>query len=257
LTLVTSIGLPDMKEISKTSARLQGFSLAEVLAALTIGCMVLVAVLVIYSRAEHSAAAVTRELERSRLPGEILQLIAEDLDRIIASGPSTKITIDSTKFDHDYQTAQLTITKTIFNSKNEEQIFEQIVWLASHDNDANSLTLYRSHSGMALEDKLLDEKRESTEKLYPFVPICTGLTFFKVEVPRGENAQDRWTSPSLPPGITVTISFGEPFPTVRGTFDVPDTEKLARTVAVDRTRKIRFEIPRTKVDETRTNEQLF
>jgi prepilin-type N-terminal cleavage/methylation domain-containing protein len=229
------------KDGSKSAAR-RGFSLAEVLAALTIGAMVLVAVLTIYSRAENSAAAVTRKLESSGLPGEILQRIAEDLDRIITSDPSTRITIDSTRFDQGYQTAQLVIGKTIFDSKNQEQIFEEIVWQANYNNDANSLTLYRSHSGIALEDKLLDQKREILEKEYPFIPICTGLTYFKIQVPRGQDLQDRWISPALPPGITVTISFGEATPTIRGTLDVPDETKITRTIAIDRTRKIRFEL---------------
>jgi len=234
--------LKSLKKVGNTFVARQGFSLAEVLAALIIGAMVLVAVLAIYSRAENSAAAVTRKLDNSGLPGEILQRIAEDLDRIIAADTSTKIIIDSTRFDQGYQTAQLVIRKSIFDSKNQEQMFEEIVWQTGYNNDANCLTLYRSHSGIELEDKLLDEKRESWEKAYPFIPICTGLTFFKVQVPRGEDFQDRWTSPALPPGITVTISFGEPVPTVRGTLDVAEETKITRTIAIDRTRKIRFEI---------------
>ncbi len=254
MTLVTSTVADSMKEAAKTRAGRRGFSLAEVLAALTIASMVLVAMLTIYGRAERSAAAVTRQLETSRLPGEVLQLIAEDIDRIAASSRGTKVAIDSTRFDHGYPTAQLTITETVFDAKNQEQTFEEIVWAASYDNDANSLTLYRGHSGIALEDKLLDSKRDNLEQLYPFIPVCTGLTYFKVQVPRGDTFQDRWTSPTLPPGITVTISFAEPYATIAGTLDVPDTQKLMRTVAVDRTRKIRFEIAKTLGPESQSNE---
>ena len=63
-----------------TSVR-PGFSLAEVLAALTIGAMVVVAVLAIYHRAEQSANAVLSRIDESQLPREVLQYIAEDLDR--------------------------------------------------------------------------------------------------------------------------------------------------------------------------------
>ncbi len=45
-----------------------------------------------------------------------------------------------------------------------------------------------------------------------------------------------------PGGIEVAISSAEPFKTVRGTLDVPDEEKIARTIAVDRTRKIGFAV---------------
>jgi prepilin-type N-terminal cleavage/methylation domain-containing protein len=215
-----------------------GFSLAEVLAALTIGAMVLVAVLGIYSRAETSAAAITRKLDSSMLPSEVLQRIAEDLDITVAPGADTKVTVES-KFEKGFSTARLTILKTIYDSKDKKQTFERIVWQTNYDNDAKSLVLYRSHSGIALEDKLLDEQKEDWEKEL-FVPICTGVTFFKIQVPVGEKFQDRWTSDSLPPGVVVTISFAEPFKTLAGFLDVPDGKKVTRNIAIDRTRNIRF-----------------
>jgi type II secretory pathway component PulJ len=227
-----------MKKTSNTFRDKAAFSLAEVLVALTIGAMVLVAVLSIYSRAETSAAAITRKLDSSRLPSEVLQRIAEDLDRTAAPGADTKVTIEN-KFENGFSTARLTVLKTIYNSKNEKQTFERIVWQTNYDNDANSLVLYRSHSGIALEDKLLDEQKEDWEKEL-FVPICTGVTFFKIQVPTGETFQDNWTSDSLPPGIVVTISFAEPFKTLAGILDVPEDEKVIRNIAVDRTRAIKF-----------------
>jgi prepilin-type N-terminal cleavage/methylation domain-containing protein len=230
-----------MKKASDKFMRHTGFSLAEVLAALTIGAMILVAVMSIYSRAEHCAAAIIRKLDNSKLPSEILQRIAEDLDKIITADTSTRITIEN-KLEEGLPAARLTIQRTIVDSENKQQIFEEIIWQSSYNYDANNLTLYRSHSGIALEDKLLDEKREDWEKQYPFVPVCTGLTFFRIEVPIGEFLQDKWVISTLPPGITVTISFAEPYKTVTGTIDVPDSEKISRTIAIDRTRKLRFEL---------------
>ncbi len=219
-----------------------GFSLAEVLAALTIGAMVLVAVLSIYIRAEHSAAAITRKLDSSRRPFEVLQLIAEDLDGIVAAGSDTKIDIEN-KFENGFPTARLTILKTFHDRRNTEQTFEEIVWQTSFDFESEAgLVLYRSYNGIALEDKLLDEMREDLEKSYSFVPICSGVTCFKIQVPQGEKLHDEWGSDSLPKGIMTTISFAEPFQTVRGTLDVPDEEKITRTIAIDRTRKIKFEL---------------
>jgi prepilin-type N-terminal cleavage/methylation domain-containing protein len=231
----------DMIKASSTSGVRAGFSLAEVLAALTISAMVLAAVVAIYSRAQHSAAAIVRKLDSTRLSAEVLQAITEDLDTITVSGPDTRITIEN-KFDKDIPTARMTIRKIVYDSRNREQTFEQIIWQTSYDydSDANGLVLYRSRTGMALEDKLLDEQRDGSETAYSFIPICAGITYFKIQVPRGENFQDRWTSPSLPPGITVTMSFAEPFRTVRGTLDVPEEEKITRTIAIDRTRKMKF-----------------
>jgi len=245
----------NLKKVFGTSNARTGFSLAEIITSLTIGSMVLVAVLVVYNRAERSAAAVTRKLDNSRLLSEVMQRIAEDLDGIIATGADTKINIEN-KFKNGFPTAKLTITRTIFNSKNQEQIFENIVWQASYDFESNvdGLVLYRSHSGIAMEDKVLDKNKDDWERGL-FVPICAGITFFRIKVPMGETYLDKWTSTSLPPGIEVTISAGEPFKTVGGTLDVPEEEKIIRTIAVDRTRKIKFTVEKSGLAEGEEKEQ--
>ncbi|HUT28473.1 MAG TPA: hypothetical protein VMX13_01680 [Sedimentisphaerales bacterium] len=245
-----------MHKISDTFRRRHGFSLAEALASVMIGAMVLVAMLRVYAQADRSAASIRRGLDSSRLPSELLQRIAEDLDGIIASDPDTKITVEN-KFVNGYPAARLTIEKTIKDSKNRTQVFEKIVWQSAYDyfSDANGLTLFRSHSGMSLEDKLLDEKRADIEKEYPLVPICSGVTCFKIQVPRGEELLDRWLSLSLPPGLIVTASFAEPFQTVEGTLDVPEEDKITRTIAVDRTRKIKFEIVKRETEEEMGDQQ--
>jgi len=233
----------NIKKAFGPSRKRLGLSLAELLAALTIGAMILAAVLSIYSMAERSAAAVTRKLDSSRLPFEVLQRIAEDLDGIVAADSDTKINI-ANKFENGFPAARLTILKTFHDGRNTEQTFEEIIWQSSYDfeSDTDGLVLYRSYKGIALEDKLLDEKRRDWEKAYSFVPICNGITFFKIQIPQGEKLQDEWNNPLLPNGITVTISFAEPSKTVMGTLEVPEEAKITRTIAVDRTRKIKFEI---------------
>ena len=227
------------------------FSLAEVIASLMITAMVLVAVLTIYSRAQNSAAAITRKLDSSRLACEVLQRIAEDVDKIIAVGSDTTVTIQNRFDTNGYPTARLTILKTIYDPRNQQQPFEEIIWQTGYDyeSDANGLVLYRSYTGIGLEDRLLDEQRTDLEKDISFVPICSGVTCFKVQVPRGKVLQDEWTSSTLPPGIVVTISFAVPFRTLTNTLDVPDAEKTTRTIAVDRTRTINFEITETEDEE--------
>lgn len=224
----------------RTAKRRQGFSLPELLAALTIGAMILVTMLRIYSRSGASAAAITDKLDSRRLPSEVLQRIAEDLDGIITVGVNTKVTVEN-KFEKGFSTARLTILKTIYDSANKQQTFEQIVWQTGFDYDSATpgLVLYRSHSGIASEDKLLDEQKEQWEREL-FVPVCAGVTFFNIQLMPGESLHRRGTSDSLPRSVTATISFAEPFKTVAGTLDVPDTGKVTRTIAIDKTRKIRF-----------------
>jgi hypothetical protein len=67
------------------------------------------------------------------------------------------------------------------------------------------------------------------------------VTFFNVSATSGTNLVERWDG-DPPTGIAVTLSFAEPFKNVDGTYDVPEEEKFTRTIAIDRTRKIQFDI---------------
>ena len=128
---------------------------------------------------------------------------------------------------------------------NREQVLEEIVWRGAYDYDSATpgLVIYRSYEGVGFEDKLLDSKREDLESERPFIPVCRGITFFKIEVPQGDALLDRWADTTLPTGVMVTLSFANPYETVRGTLDVLDHEKTSRTIAVDRTRAIKFTLP--------------
>ena len=233
-----------MKAAAKQPDRRAGFSLGEMLAALVIGALVLTAILAVYSRADRAAEAVLAKVETPALAAEVLQLIAEDLDCLLgATGQEASIKIEP-GFDKGFARSRLVVRRTFHDAQNTEKTFEEITWLAGYDYDgpAGGLVIYRSHEGIELEDKLLDPKRANWEENYPLVPICRGVTFFRIEVPKGEDDEflDRWTASSLPPGVRVTISFAEPYETVRGTFDVLDHQKITRTIAIDTTRAIRF-----------------
>jgi len=244
-----------MKRASNTSTGPRGFSLAEVLAALVIAAMVLVTVLGIYSRAESCSAAITRRLDNSRMPSEVLQRIAEDLDRIIISDTTTKITFKN-KFENGFPTAQLAILKTIVDARSKSKMFEHIIWQTNYDYDTDGLVLYRqriSEIGL-LEDKLLDEGRESWEQGL-FVPICTGVTFFKIQAVKDGEPVDKWSG-QVPPGIEVTISFAEPFKTLDNTLDVPDEQKCTRVIAIDRARKLKFKIAPKEQEKSKTISEL-
>lgn len=229
-----------------TSVR-TGFSLAEVLAAMTIGAMVVVAVLAIYNRAEQSANAVLSRIDESQLPREVLQYIAEDLDSMISSGSDAKVTIqnkiEATPGGKLIPAARLSFTRTITDSSNQEHIFEEVIWQSSYNIESltEGLVLYRSRGGINLEDKVLQENKYDWEREL-FVPICSGVTFFNISVPSGDQLVEKWDG-APPTGIVVTLSFAEPFKNVDGSFDVPEEEKFTRTIAIDRTRKIQFDIP--------------
>jgi prepilin-type N-terminal cleavage/methylation domain-containing protein len=229
-----------MKKASNTFSERPGFSLAEVLAAMVVASLVMVAVLGIYSRAESVAATIKRKFDSSRLPTEILQRIAEDLDQIMATDTYTTISIKN-KFEKGFPTAQLTIIKSVVG-KQKPMTFEHIVWQTNYDYDSDSLVLYRQRTSEIglLEDKLLDGEKEKWEQAL-FVPICEGITFFKIQAVKNGEPLDRFIG-RMPLGIQVTISFAEPFKTITNTFDVFEEDKFTRTIAIDRTRKLKFKI---------------
>ena len=127
-------------------------------------------------------------------------------------------------FDNGFVRAELVLRRTFHDNENKEQVLEEITWRAGydHEGDTPGLVVYRSREGMAREDKLLEDQRQDWEKNYPFVPICRGVTFFQIQACKGDELLDQWPASAPPPGVKVTISFAEPYETVRGTRDVLD-----------------------------------
>ena len=234
----------------------KAFTLAETVIALVVGAMVLVTMWGVYGGVQRSAAAVTKKLDMLQLPYEVVQGIAEDLDRIVASQSDTQITVENKIID-GYPAARLTIKRTMDDGKGKQQEFETIIWQSSYDydGDANGLTMYRSHTGITLEDKFLDERRADWEQAYSFVPVCSGVTHFSVHVPAGEELVEAWTGPQLPRGLVVTVSFAEPMETMEGTWEVPEEEKTVRAVAIGRTRTIAFTIVEPEFEDEEEEEK--
>jgi hypothetical protein len=218
----------------------RAFTLVEMLASLTVGTMVLIGVLALYNRGQSGAANVVSKLEKSRMPREIFQRIAEDLDRVVTPGQGAQIDIQN-KFQDGFQAAKIEMFTSINDAKDQPQTLEKVVWQSSIDRDTGQLTLYRSHSGIVLEDALLDTQKEPRQREY-FVPVCSGFTFFKIEIPKGETMLDKWSGETLPSAIKITLSFAMPFKTVSGTFDVAEEDKIIRVIAVDRTRMVPFTV---------------
>lgn len=230
-----------MNTSTRQSRFRRGYSLGEMLAALVIGAMVLTAILGVYAQANRAAEAVLSKIEAPALGAEVLQRIAEDLDRIVGADGNVTVQIRN-GFDNGFITGELIVRRILKDAENKELTLEEIIWRGGYDYDSAvpGLVIYRSRTGIGLEDKLLDAKREQWESNYSFVPICRAVTYFRIEVPKGDGAVDRWTSPSLPPGVRVTLSFAQPYETVRGTLDVAEEQKISRTIALDRLRTIRF-----------------
>lgn len=234
----------------------RGFTLGEMLAALVIGAMVLTAILSVYSRLSRAAASVREKIDAPIMANEVLQLIARDLDRIMETS-DIEVQFQN-GYDNGYPSAQLTLRRTYKDSKNEEQTFEEIVWRSAYDHDSPEpgLVLYRSYSGIGFEDNLLDAKRDEWESNYAYVPVFMGLTYFEIEAPKGDGVVRVWPSGDPPTAVKVTVSFGAPYEGVDGALDVSESDKVTRTMAIDKTRTIKFVMARAEGQEADSGQDL-
>ena len=225
-----------------------GFSLLEIMAVLTIVAMVAISALAVFNRARRASASISDRLNRSDTSMEVLQRIAEDLDRLVKPGYDIKVTI-ANKIENRFPKSQLTIESKIYDKDSKPVIFEKVIWQSQYDEFEESQVLYRAHFGINLDDKILSIEEAQKEEIdrRPFVPVCTGMTLFEFTIPREplpnqpqREPLQQWTGNSPPPAITVLMSFLPPTELATGEFVFLEEDVEMRTIAIDRTRKIRF-----------------
>jgi len=229
------------------------FSLVEILAVLVIISLVSIAVLRVYFQIRTAAAKITSSLDNNILATEVLQKIAEDIDRLAMPGFDTTMTIEN-KAVGGINKSRLIIECKFYDSSSRPKTFEKVVWLAAFDPDTNQNVLYRSHGGIALEDKIIDmgmpgEESSSQAALQErgtelFIPICAGFSYFKFQAYNGKDFIDIWKQDKLPYAVAASISFAEPVEVESGTFTIPPESIYTRTIAVDRIRKIPYKFVR-------------
>jgi type II secretory pathway pseudopilin PulG len=222
------------------------FTLIEILTVLTLSAMIMASTLLIYGRVRTSSAAIEARLDKDRLAQELLQKIAEDIDRLAAPGFDSVVNI-ANKTANTYNSGRLLIESRYYDSANKPQIFERIIWQSSYDPMNDSLILYRAHTGLNLEDKIVDVQRDGQSKEELFVPACPGLTRFSLEVIGGGQAQplSQWVSSKLPNAVRIGVSFAPLEQMPDGSYILPEDKIFYRTVAVDRTRTIAYKfVPR-------------
>lgn len=220
----------------------KGFSLMEIMAVLSIVAMVALAALSVFNRARKASASIGRRLDRNDASMEVLQRIAEDLDRLVKPGYDIKVTV-ANKIVDGFDKSQLIIQSSIYDKTGKPVVFEKVIWQTQYDAFEDMLILYRAHFGVNLDDKILSvaeaQRDEADQKL--FVPVCTGMTLFEFTVPQGDKSPlQQWTSNKLPPAITVLMSFSQPIELATGEFVILEEDMEKRTIAIDRTKKLRF-----------------
>ncbi|MDH4201273.1 MAG: type II secretion system GspH family protein [Phycisphaerae bacterium] len=228
------------------------FTLIETIVVVMLSAMVLVAVLGIYNRVRASAVTIIDRLQQNRLQTEILQKIAEDIDRLAAPGFDATINFQN-KLNNGYHSARLILENSYYGTdektkSDKKDTFERVEWVTDYDMDTDTLKLYRMHTGLNAEDKLLGQTSDSASNKEQYIPVADGVTLFEVKAQQGETVLGAWTSETLPKAVRVGLSFAPHQELADGSIGVPDEQVFYRTIAIDRTRRIPYQFVKKKFD---------
>ena len=219
------------------------FTLIEALTVLVIATMLMIAAVEVYSRARTTADTLHARLGKDLLCTEVLQRIAQDLDRIALPGFDTSITVLN-KNKNGYNVSQLTILSRYYGNSTRAEVYDKVIWQTDYDPMTDALVLYRARQGLRLDDPLLDvdlagQPRDDVQR---FVPVAEGITYFEVLVPSGDKLINAWTQSRLPNAVVVALSTALPVQNDLGEWIIPEKDVYTRTIAVDRTRHITFRL---------------
>ena len=223
------------------------FTLIETIVVLLLAALVLMAVLGIYTRVRASAATIMGRLEKNRLQVEILQRIAEDIDRLAAPGFDATINFQN-KLDNGYRSARLVLENSYYGNNDKKDTYERVEWVTGYNLDTGTLELYRMHSGLNLEDKVLEQDTESSPSVDRFIPVAGGITYFEIKAQQGETVLGNWTAEGLPKAVRIALSFTPPQELEDGSIGVPNEDVFFRTIAIDRTRPIPYQFVKKTFD---------
>ena len=168
------------------------------------------------------------------------------------AGADTTLSLRN-KIRNRYNTTQLIIENKIYDKSKKPRTFAKVIWQTSYDPFEDALTLYRSHSGIAMEDRLFETASDSVSRLEKpatelFVPLASVITYFKIETVENEKVANIWSATSLPKALRISISFAEPFENMSGQLEVWEEDIITRTVAIDRTRAIKYVFVAANID---------
>ena len=238
--------------LNKRTKSRYAFTLVETLVVVMISAMVVTATLMVYQRVRSATVSIVDTMSQYTLQNEILQKIAEDIDRLAAPGFEATIKFRNRAVrgadNQMVQSGQLILDNKYYGTGDKEQVYEEIVWQTSYDLNEGTMILYRMHTGLNTEDQLLEGNAEDSPNAGLYVPVAAGVTFFDLRTQQGENVLAAWTSDTLPKAVRIGLSFAEPDILEDGQVGVPPEEIVYRTVAIDRTRLIPYKFIKVDLD---------
>jgi len=228
------------------------FTLIEVLTVLLLTAALMTVTLQMYHQVRRGVSQLTGRLDDNRLAQEVLQKIAEDLDRLAAPGFDATVRFGN-KYDNGLNSAQLTLENKYYGkgAPPKAELYDRVVWQTMYDSFAQSLILYRMHDGLNLEDKVVETGSDVSPSAGLYIPVAEGLTHFQIQSQQGETMGAVWTADTLPTAVLIGVSFAPPEELADGRVGVPDEKILYRTVAIDRTRFIPYQFIKRALDTSK------
>ena len=225
------------------------FTLVETLVVLMIAAMIVTSVLMIYQRVRGSAATILDHMQQGELQDEILQKIAEDIDRLASPGFEASIKFVNKAFESKYYGAQLVLENNYYGKDDKKETYEQVIWQTWYDSEDDAMILYRLHDGLNVEDKVLEKNADDSPNAGLFIPVVSGVTFFELRTQQGETILSAWTSEEkMPAAVQISISFAPLEQWSDGSISVPEESINYRTVAINRTRMIPYQFVKKELD---------
>ncbi len=213
---------------------------------MVIGSLIIVVSAALLIRSTKTFKSIESVLDENTLPREILHMISQDVEDIVSPGADVFLHVQNKTYKGHNET-RLEITSRVYDKKRTPVILKRVVWQSKYDPGLDRIVLYRSRSGLAAADAILDtQARENPDSLV-FVPLTDELTYFKIFVGNmQEEPLSQWLSSRLPEAIRIEMSFAQPIDSITNEQKFAPEDVLSRIIVVDMTRRISFTVPDIK-----------
>jgi len=226
----------------------RAFALVELLTALFIVCILVMALTTIYESSTNAIAAINQRIEKGASTSEIMRLIVDDVTKASSADTDTSFTLRS-KLSGGIALYRLEIASKIYDNSGKELVYQKIIWQSDYDLFTGTISLYRCSGGMIPADPVLSTEAKENPQSDIFVPVCQGLTYFTIQIPQIQdtpegqiiNYLDQWEAAEMPGGVIVDLSFEPPVEYVTGETEVLIEDRLIESISLNRSREYRFQ----------------
>ncbi len=232
-----------------------GFALVELLTALFIVCILVIALTTIYDASTRAIASINQRIEKGASTSEIMQLIVDDITKASSAGTDTTFTLKS-KLAGGAVLYRFEVASKIYDNTGKELIYQKVIWQSDVDLFTGTMSLYRCAGGMMPSSPVASEQAKENPQSDIFVPICQGLTYFTIKVPQIQDTPqgqvvdylDQWSNPEMPGGVVVELSFELPVEYVTGETEVLPEDRLVESISINRSKEYKFQFVAKDLD---------